>query len=102
MRWGREGLKLVHCAITSNPSMDKAEKQECVDMATKMYDQLDDAGKLKKQGNNDEASADSGKAGSSYSYDALKKTVSGVVGSKSESTWSGIKFGRTKDNSGSK
>jgi hypothetical protein len=86
--------------------MDKTEKQECVDMATKMYELLEDSGKLKKLGKEEYSGAgDSGKTMES-AYGALKKTVSGVVGGKSDSsggsTWSNMKFGRTKDSTATK
>lgn len=46
IRWGREGLRLVMCCISANPSMDKAEKQENSDIAQKTFDQVIEAGLL--------------------------------------------------------
>jgi hypothetical protein len=46
IRWGREGLRLVLCCISANPSMDKAEKQENSDIAQKTFDQVIEAGLL--------------------------------------------------------
>ena len=47
--WGKEGLKLVFCCITSNPSYDKIEKQDCIDLATRSYEQLEDSGGLNNE-----------------------------------------------------
>lgn len=44
--WGKDGLKLVYSCISSNPSFDKIEKQDCTDIATRIYEQLEDSGGL--------------------------------------------------------
>lgn len=49
IRWGRDGLKLVLCVISSNPSLDKTDKQESMDIATKTFDQLLDSGAIPRQ-----------------------------------------------------
>lgn len=46
IRWGRDGLKLVLCAVAGNPSMDKAEKQENTELAQKTFDQVLEAGMI--------------------------------------------------------
>ena len=38
-RWGRDGLQLVQCALSCNPSMDKVEKDENLEAAEKLYNQ---------------------------------------------------------------
>lgn len=108
VQWRRDGLKLVHAAISSNPSLDKAERQECVDMATKAYDQLEGSGRLQPRKSilDDDIGVGNGEGGYMESaYGALKKTMSGVVGStgaknsdtpSSASKWSKVRL-LTKD-----
>ena len=36
-RWGADGLQLVQCAISSNPSMDKNDKADNLEVAEKMF-----------------------------------------------------------------
>jgi hypothetical protein len=40
IKWGRDALKIVHAAIVLNPSMDKTERNENIEAATKMFENV--------------------------------------------------------------
>ena len=48
IRWGREGLRLVLCAVTANPTLDKGEKQENSDMAQRAFDKVLESGAISR------------------------------------------------------
>jgi len=97
-RWGRDALKLVNCAISCNPSLDRAERQECIESSAKMYEQLEETGALRQanKSGDDYILGEEGVKGDKTLM-ALKKTVSGVVGaSSSRDSTAGSKWNKVR------
>lgn len=49
IRWGKEALKVVQCAIQANPSLDKAERAEGVDAANRIYESVFQSGLISSE-----------------------------------------------------
>jgi hypothetical protein len=99
IRWGREGLRLVLCCISANPSMDRAEKQESTDLAQKTFDQVVEYGLIPRNSPSIAAALDflgGGAAGASKG-DLMGSVVDGLkrTGSTLRKTNWGMAAGKT-------